>query len=156
MDTSSPVIAAQITLKGILLIKNDDLMAYDDLASLKSVVQAVINRKFFGDVLIVEDCDGVVHHVPVELVELVEGDANSHEVELIVPASDLSNELAKIDVCVDSDEIEDELMDICSDHCDVLSVEREFMCCSNIASLVFTDGSSMKFGHNANAMIVTM
>ena len=151
---SYPIIGVQISLKGRLNVKNDDMLAFDDFASLMAVLQAVLNNKFYDDYLLVAERDGCIDHVPIHLGEPAE--ANSCEVTLIVRASDVSDTLALIGERVDVAEIEDDPMGICDDYCYVLSCEKEFSTNSGMASLMFSDGSNVNIGRNANGMTISI
>ncbi len=151
--SSKAMVASEESLKAdfIVDIYEDGESANTVLESLKAVIQAMINGEFCGEELRVVDAAGSERLVTVQI-----GDdpvTTSHDFKLLVSEQEFIDELIQIGVEIDTDDLKDELSELCLIHCHEYSGAKELMSEAGKAVAEFADGSKLEFG-KSNGVIV--
>lgn len=149
--SSLAMVKSEELLKADFIVSNEDEaeLAYNDLDSLKAVVLALINGNFSGEDLSVIDTKGSERLLPVQIDEPV---TISHDFELLVSEKKFLGGLSQIGVDIEIQDLEYELSEICSVHCEEQSGEKHLSSKSGVAVVEFKDGTTMKFA-NQNGII---
>lgn len=151
-DSDQAVIASKEFLKADFHVSNDDEPAYMNVESLKSVIKALINGDFSDDYLRVVDQDGSEHFVTVEIG--FEPRTISLDYELLVSHEDLLEQLEEAGIEIEIDDLDDELADVCMNHCEEKSSEKILTSNCGVAVVKFTDGSEVSFRNDGGVIVL--
>ena len=106
------MVASEESLKADFFVSNteDAEMAYNDLESLKAVIQAMVNGEFCGEDLRVVNADDTERFITVQIGE--DPVTTSHDFELLVPEQEFIDGLSQIGVEIDNEDLEDALSEL--------------------------------------------
>jgi hypothetical protein len=149
-----PMVASEESLKADFFVSNteDAEMAYNDLESLKAVIQAMVNGEFCGEDLRVVNADDTERFITVQIGE--DPVTTSHDFELLVPEQEFIDGLSQIGVEIDNEDLEDALSELCLSHCQEDSGVKALMSDASVAVAEFSDGFKLKFGKSNGWIVV--
>jgi hypothetical protein len=149
-----PIVSSAEFLKAEFIVGDDEDAepAYTDIDSLKAVIQAMINGRFSDEDLCVVDASGSERLVSVQIGD--EPNTKSLDYDLLVSTKKFVNELAKIGVEVDPEDVEDELGDLFYEHFEEHDGRKTLGSEAGYATVEFADGTTLSFKRSDGLIVV--
>ena len=146
----TPIIESSESLKGWVVISNEDEQNLSDIESLQYVIQAFVEGWTSGEDLLCRDKNGAEHFLELSAID---PDTESHDFEILIDDDEFRDIFFKATGNFpDSDEDLD-LMDFCTNYCHEIEWEKNVTLGYGVAWLKFSDGFELGFTAKGNVIV---